>query len=90
MANPFKNMPNNMGNNSMPNFNVQGIAQIKNMMNMLNGVNNPQQVLNMVAQKNPQMKQVMDMCNGKNPQEVFYALCKEKGVNPDDILNQLK
>lgn len=90
MANPFKNMPNNMGYNPMPNFNIQGIAQIRNMMSMLNGANNPQQVLNIVAQNNPQFKQVIDMCNGKNPQEIFYALCKERGVNPDDILNQLK
>lgn len=42
--------------------------------------------------QNPQMKQVMEMVNknGGNPKDAFYALAKEKGVNPDDILNMLK
>lgn len=66
------------------------LAPIKNMMQMLNGVQNPQAALQMLAQKNPQMAQVMNLVGGRNPQEVFYELCKQRGVNPDDILNQLK
>ena len=78
MPNPFKqSAPGN-------------IAPIKNMMQMLNAAQNPQAALNMLAQKNPQMAQVMNLVGGRNPQEVFYELCKQKGVNPDDILNQLK
>ena len=78
MPNPFKqSTPGN-------------IAPIKNMMQMLNGAQNPQAVLQMLAQKNPQMAQVMQLVGGRNPQEVFYEMCRQKGVNPDDILNQLK
>ena len=78
MPNPFKqSAPGN-------------IAPIKNMMQMLNGAQNPQAALQMLAQKNPQMAQVMQLVGGRNPQEVFYELCRQKGVNPDDILNQLK
>lgn len=78
MPNPFKqSTPGN-------------IAPIKNMMQMLNGAQNPQAVLQMLAQKNPQMAQVMQLVQGRNPQEVFYEMCKQRGVNPDDILNQLK
>lgn len=78
MPNPFKqSTPGN-------------IAPIKNMMQMLNGAQNPQAVLQMLAQKNPQMAQVMQLVGGRNPQQVFYELCRQKGVNPDDILNQLK
>ena len=78
MPNPFKqSTPGN-------------IAPIKNMMQMLNGAQNPQAVLQMLAQKNPQMAQVMQLVGGRNPQEVFYEMCKQRGVNPDDILNQLK
>lgn len=79
MANPFKqNMP------------VGNLSQFKNMLNMLNAAQNPQAALNMLAQKNPQVAQVMNIIGGRNPQQVFYELCREKGVNPDDILNQLK
>lgn len=78
MPNPFKqSTPGN-------------IAPIKNMIAMLNSAQNPQAVLQMLAQKNPQMAQVMQLVGGRNPQEVFYELCRQKGVNPDDILNQLK
>lgn len=78
MPNPFKqNAPANL-------------APIKNMIAMLNSAQNPQAVLQMLAQKNPQMAQVMQLVGGRNPQEVFYEMCRQKGVNPDDILNQLK
>ena len=79
MPNPFKqNAP------------VGNLAPLKNMLAMLNGAQNPQAALNMLAQKNPQMAQVMQLVGGRNPQEVFYEMCKQRGVNPDDILNQLK
>lgn len=79
MANPFKqNMP------------VGNLSQFKNMLNMLNAAQNPQAALNMLAQKNPQVAQAMQLVQGRNPKEVFYEMCKQRGVNPDDILNQLK
>lgn len=85
MPNPFKQPFS--GGGTMP---VGNLAPLKNMLSMLNGVQNPQAALNMLAQKNPQMAQVMQLVQGKNPQEVFYELCRQKGVNPDDILNQLR
>ena len=49
-------------------------------------------MLNQMMQNNPQYKQVMDYVNqnGGDPQKAFYAMAKEKGVNPEDILNQLR
>lgn len=86
MANPFKqNIPQ-----AQPTAQVGNLAPLKNMMTMLNGAQNPQAALNMIAQQNPQMAQVMQLVQGRNPQEVFYEMCKQKGVNPDDILNQLR
>lgn len=45
-----------------------------------------------MAQKNPNMKQAIDYinANGGDPKEAFYKLAKEKGVDPDSILNSLK
>jgi hypothetical protein len=38
------------------------------------------------------MQQVIDYVNqnGGNPEQVFYALAKAKGVDPNDILSQVK
>lgn len=64
------------GNTPMPN--MQAIQQLANAYKQLQTV------------ANPQMAQVMQMCNGKNPQEVFYSMCKQQGINPNDILNMFK
>ena len=66
--------------------------QIKQMANMFKGASNPKQLLSNIMQQNPQVKQVMTLINssGKSPKDLFYELANQKGVNPDDILNQLR
>lgn len=66
--------------------------RIKEMVNLIKSSKNPQAMMQSMINQNPQMKQVMEMVNqnGGNPKDAFYALAKEKGVNPDDILNMLK
>ena len=68
------------------------LSGIKNMYSMLRAAGNPQMMLNQMLSQNPQMKQVMDCinANGGDARSTFYKMCSEKGVNPDDILNQLK
>ena len=68
----------------------QAAQSAKKMMGMLNGVKNPQQALMMAAQQNPQLNSVMQMVGGRDPQQVFYEECKKSGVNPEDILSQLR
>lgn len=65
------------------------IAAIKKMMNMLKATQNPQAALNMVAQQNPMIAQITKDSGG-DYKSYFYKLCEQKGVNPDDILNQLQ
>ena len=71
----------------MPNLN-----QIRNMMNTVKNAGNPQAMLMNMAQNNPKIKQAMDVINqsGGDPQKAFYALAEQKGVNPEDILSQLR
>lgn len=97
MANPLMGMMGGTpaANPAMaPMANMQMIKQAaqsaKKMMGMLNGVKNPQQALMMAAQQNPQLNAVMQMCNGKDPQQVFYEECQKNGVNPEDILKELR
>lgn len=42
-----------------------------------------------LMQNNPGMKQVIDYvnANGGDPKEAFYKLAKERGIDPDSILN---
>ena len=71
---------------------TQNLSQIKNMMNMVRNAGNPNAMLNQMIQNNPQLKQVMDYVNqnGGDPQQAFYKMAQEKGINPDEILNQLR
>ena len=68
------------------------MSQIKSMMGMLNGTQNPQAMLNQMMVNNPQMKQVMDFVNqsGGDPKKALYALAEQRGINPQDILDMLK
>ena len=72
----------------MPN----NLNQIRNMMNTVKNAGNPQAMLMNMAQNNPRIKQAMDVINksGGDPQKAFYALAEQKGVNPEDILSQLR
>ena len=72
----------------MPN----NLNQIRNMMNTVKSAGNPQAMLMNMAQNNPRIKQAMDVINqsGGDPQKAFYALAEQKGVNPEDILSQLR
>ena len=66
--------------------------QIKQMFQMARSSGNPQAMLNQLMQTNPQMKQVMDIvkASGNDPRRAFYALAEQRGINPQDILDQLK
>lgn len=63
---------------------IGGIQRAKNLMFMAQG--NPMAVL----QQNPQMQRVIKMCQGQNPQAIFESMCKQMGVNPNDVLNALR
>ena len=77
-------------NHNLPQATSGNFQQLKNLYGMMQNAQNPQAFLQNLARQNPQLQQVMQMCNSTNPRDVFYALCKQKGVNPDEILNQLK
>lgn len=66
------------------------IQQIKGMYNMLQQAQNPQALLQQMAAQNPQFAQVLQMCSSRNPQDLFYMLCKQRGIDPNTVLNQLK
>ena len=54
--------------------------------------NNPNQFMQNLMQTNPQMQQVMQMVQNSNmsPKDLFYTMAKQKGVDPEQILRQLR
>lgn len=71
---------------------INNIQQLKGMLSNIQNSANPQKMLNELICRNPKMKDVMNIVQkyGNNPKDAFYALAKEKGVNPDEVLNALR
>ena len=66
--------------------------QMKQLMQTVMTSQNPQMALQQLVQNNPNMKQAIDYvnANGGNPKDAFYKLAKERGIDPEAILNSLK
>lgn len=64
----------------------QNIDMIINMANMKR---NPQQIMQMMLQQNPQiremMTQIQNMAQGRTPQEFITDLAKQNGIGQDRI-----
>ena len=73
-------------------FNSPAISNVRQMLQMIRASKNPSATLQMMAQNNPQIKQAMDVINqnGGDPQKAFYALCQQRGIDPQQILNNLR
>lgn len=80
-----------MGNQAQ-NTQSGNMQSLRQMANVVRNSRNPQMMLMELAQSNPQMKQAIEYIgqNGGNAKEAFYALAKQKGVNPDTILNMFR
>lgn len=79
-----------MSNPMLKNLNSP-MNNVKNVYKMIKNAGNPQMMLNQMMGKNPQLKQAVNFVNqnGGNPQQAFYQLAKQKGINPEDILKEL-
>lgn len=59
--------------------------EISKLASIVKGFQNPQSIIN----SNPQLKAILAMYKG-DAKTAFYSLCKQRGINPDSILSQLK
>ena len=74
-----------------PNANKEAMQSIKRMMNMYRTAKNPQAALQQMAQQNPMINGLMQIGSQNGGlQNAFYTMCKEQGVDPNVILNELK
>lgn len=52
--------------------------------NLVNGINN-------LLQSNPNLKPILNMIKkGANPKQMFFEMAKQKGIDPNTILSQIK
>lgn len=53
---------------------------------------NPQIALQTIINKNPDLQTILNLANssGTNLQQIFYNMAKQQGINPEDVLNELR
>ena len=68
------------------------LNQIKSMMSAISGAQDPNMMIRQLMNNNPQMKQVADVINqaGGDPRKAFYDLARQRGVDPQEILDMMK
>lgn len=61
-------------------------------MNNVRFAQNPRLALQNLVQSNPQMQNVMNIINqnGGDPKTAFYNLARQKGIDPNEVLDLLK
>lgn len=84
MANPLGNAPQNGGGGNVNPF-FQLVRQIRN------GQANPQAVVQMLVQNNPQVAQQIDQMRGKmSYQDLAMNIMKQRGIDPNAFMAQFK
>ena len=62
---------------------------LQNVFQMRDAGRNPQQILQMLIQQNPQIQQklamLQNMSQGKSPKEFFSQLARQNGVNEQNM-----
>jgi hypothetical protein len=71
----------------MPNYDINQALQ--SLFQMKNAGQNPQAIMQMLMQRNPQysqmLTQIRNMSQGKNPQEFLMQLARQNGVNEQNL-----
>ena len=65
---------------------------VTQMMQLMQAGKNPNAVLQILAQNNPQVRQVMGMINGKNPaqlEQMARNMARERGTTIDEVARSM-
>ena len=83
MGNPFYTG----GSATMNGINMQ---QVKQVYSMLRNSNNPNFLLNQMAQQNPQLRQTINLIKSNgNYEQIFRDMCKQRGIDADEFVRQM-
>lgn len=76
--------------NPLYNLHNQQMTNLSQIYQIMNSPN-PMVLFNQLAMGNPNLQPIANaLKNGANPQNLFFELCKQKGVDPNQFLEQLK
>lgn len=64
-----------------------GVQSARQMYQLYRTAQNPTEYLSQIIRRNPVLAQI---ANSGNLQQTFYDLCRQRGVNPQDILNDIQ
>lgn len=66
--------------------------QLANMINQFKGMGNPQSIVAMLGQKNPQAAQRIQalMQSGGNPQQIVMQELQNKGIDFNQLMSMIK
>ena len=78
---------NNGASNGLPPELKQSIQKMKRIMNMANG--NPMVALQQMAGASPQINNVLQMLKQQNQEQIFIDMCKNGGIDPQAVINEL-
>lgn len=86
MANPLGNAPqNNQGNNAL-------MQNITNIIQFAKGQPNPQALIQQMIMRNPQAAQMLNQMqsSGQYPKDMVIGMLKQRGIDPEQIMKQLR
>ena len=65
---------------------------LQQMINMVSRSNNPMQLMQTMAQSNPQLKSILNLIqtSQKSPKDLFFEMAQQRGVDPQQILQMLQ
>lgn len=64
-------------------------SPIGQTINMVKTAANPNAMLQQLMNQNPRVQQIIQQYGG-DPQKAFYATCQQMGVDPEQILSQIR
>lgn len=66
-----------------------GLQQI---INMVSHSNNPIQLMQTMAQSNPQLQSILNLIqtSQKSPKDLFFEMAQQRGIDPQQILQMLQ
>lgn len=65
---------------------------LQQMINMVSHSNNPMQLMQTMAQSNPQLQSILNLIqtSQKSPKDLFFEMARQRGVDPQQILQMLQ
>ena len=65
---------------------------LQQMINMVSHSNNPMQLMQTMAQSNPQLQSILNLIqtSQKSPKDLFFEMAQQRGVDPQQILQILQ